>query len=198
MNRIALTVASLILVAIGAEAQGSTNNCKQTRPPCDKSCKETFDTLKDHVRNAEKLLVLVRHAAKGSWTARDCKDNKKALTSGGIIQAEKLAKLFDSLNIAPHVVYASPACRTLETAERAFPKAKVKRDNNLLYGHCDLTVKGDRVEKRTVVYVTHSDCLGKPPLKLKYASDPKNYGVVAFFERQSDPNGLTLMGCMWP
>ncbi len=186
----------LSLVSSGAYAQEAI--CEATRPPCDSNtdCSRAFEALKVSVRNTQSLLVLVRHTAKGSPTARECVDQANALTSVGFEQAKRLARAFEALGIAPEEVFASPACRTIETAERVFPRAEVVSERDLLSPSCHVAVPQRRARQGTVVYVTHSGCLDGLGLLDPVAEE--NFGVVGFFDYGSNRDLPELLGCMWP
>ena len=154
------------------------------------------------------LKVVLRHTKTGRNVDRtDCLYPDEALDlNDGRKQAELIGKGFSSLSKSELQIYYSPYCRTLQTAEIAFPYSGKIRKDELVFGNESSPWLKEQIQRASKmgtneVYVTHSPNMNeiKEDGIGVLGRDARLYwGMAAFFNPSADREPLGLLGCSLP
>nr|WP_314478750.1 histidine phosphatase family protein [uncultured Pseudomonas sp.] len=148
---------------------------------------------------AGEVIVLVRHGERCDSSVNECLGPSAGITVVGSSISSAVGQGFTQLGMGRTDVFASPATRTVQTAESMFGQPVVAErwlhDCNETLIDQALARKKD---KRNMILVTHSGCISEVEALHGYPSAPKSKYASALFIAVDSHGNATLRGILNP
>lgn len=148
---------------------------------------------------AGEVIVLVRHGERCDSSVNECLGPSDGITVLGSSISSAVGQGFMQLGMESADVYASPAIRTVQTAQSMFGSpASVERwvhDCNETLVDQALARKKD---KRNMILITHSGCISEVEALHGYPSAPKSKYASALFIAVDSRGNASLRGILNP